>query len=118
MSMETDLIALLKTLCPTVWEIVAPAETVAPYVTWQGLGGQAWRNLDNSASNKRNTLMQISAWSKSRTEAKAIIRAIEDALCASTAFTATPEGEPLYSFDENTFLFGAFQRFSINATRT
>lgn len=117
MSMETDLIALLKSATSTVWEIVAPEGTVPPYTTWQGLGGEVLRNLDKTASNKRNTLMQISTWSLSRTEAKAKIRAIEDAMCASTAFSAMPEGEPHYTYEDDTKLFGAIQRFNINANR-
>lgn len=117
MSMETSLIALLKAICPTVWEIVAPSGVVAPYVVWQGFGGQSLRNLDKTASDKRNTLMQISVWSSTRTEAKTMIRAIEDAMCASTALSVSVEGEPLYDYEDDTKLFGAIQRFSIIAAR-
>jgi hypothetical protein len=48
-----------------------------------------------------------------------LIRQIEDAMCASAAFTAKPEGEPLsqYEADHDPPLYGSVQRFSIYATR-
>lgn len=118
MSMESDLLAVLKTACPTVWEIIAPAGTAAPYITWQAIGGRSLRNLDKTASNKRNTLVQVNSWAATRSEARTIIRAAEDALCAAAGFSAMPEGEPISTYEEDTALFGAIQRFSINAARS
>ena len=117
MSFESDLLAALKAATPVVWELIAPAGTVAPYITWQIIGGQSLRNLDKTASNKRNFLVQVNSWSKTRTEARTIIRAAEDALCAASGFSAMPEGEPISTYEDDTAIFGAIQRFSINATR-
>lgn len=117
MSLETELFDLLKVHCPRVFPDVAPAGTARPYVTWQGLGGRSLRFLDNTAGDKRNTLMQISVWSTTRTEANALIRAIEDAICASGGLIATPEGEPLSTYEPDTQLYGSIQRFSIYSNR-
>ena len=117
MSLESDLSTLLKTVCPRVYPDVAPMNTVKPWVTWQGLGGRTMRMLNNTAADKRNTLMQINVWSTSRLEANTLMRAIEDALCASTSLTVRPEGEPLSTYEEDTLLYGALQRFSIYSHR-
>lgn len=117
MSMESDLSALLKGICARTYPDVAPANAVAPWITWQGIGGQATRFLDNSAADKRHTLMQISVWSKTRAEALALIRQAEDALCASATFYAGPQGEPKSTYEPDTKLYGCLQRFEIWATR-
>lgn len=117
MSMETDLQALLLTKCARVWQIVAPAAQARPYVVWQPIGGRTMRYVSNVAADKRNTLVQISVWADSSAAATALIRQIEDALCASAAFVAEPQGEALSTYEEDTKLFGAVQRFSITADR-
>ena len=117
MSLESELSTLLKTVCPRVFPDVAPMNTVKPWVTWQGVGGRTLRMLDNTAADKRNTLMQINVWSTSRLEANTLMRSIEDALCASASLTVLPEGEPLSTYEEDTLLYGAIQRFSIYSTR-
>ena len=117
MTMEADLNTLLKTKCPRVFLDVAPSGTTLPYVTWQGLGGESAGFLDNTAADKRNTLMQINVWSKTRLEALTLIRQVEDALCASASFVATPQGEPLSTYEPDTLLYGCIQRFEIWATR-
>ena len=115
--MESDLSTLLKTICPRVYPDLAPVGTVTPYVTWQAIGGESIRFGDGSAPDKRNTLMQINVWSKTRLEALTLIRQIEDALCASAAFVATPQGEPLSTYEPDTLLYGSIQRFGIWASR-
>lgn len=117
MSFEGQLDSLLKTVCLRTFPDVAPIGTVAPYLTWQQLGGANLRYLDNSAPDKRNVLLQVNAWSKTRTEATALIRQIEDALCASALFIAVPEGEALSTFEPDTLLYGSLARFSIYAAR-
>ena len=117
MSLESDLSTLLKTVCPRVFADVARLGTAKPWVTWQALGGRTLRNLDNTAADKRNTLMQISVWATSRLEANTLMRSIEDALCASATLTVRPEGEPLSTYEEDTLLYGALQRFSIYSNR-
>ena len=117
MSMESDLVTLLKAICARTYPDVAPEATAAPFATWQGIGGESLRYVEGSAANKRNTLMQINVWSATRLEALTLIRQIEDALCASGAFTAKPQGEPLSTFEPDANLYGCIQRFEIWATR-
>lgn len=117
MSMESDLSALLKTICPRAFPVVAPLGTPAPFMAWQGFGGESLRFLDNTAPDKRNTYMQVSAYSTTKAEALALIRAVEDALCASPAFVCKPQGEPIDTYEEDTKLYGVIQRHSIWAAR-
>ena len=117
MSMEADLVALLQTKCAQVFPDVAPAGTAKPYVTWQGIGGESMRYVDGAAADKRNTLTQINAWATTRLEALTLIRQIEDALCASVSFAATPQGEALSTYEEDTQLYGCIQRFDIWSAR-
>ena len=118
MSMESDLLALLKTVCPTVWEDDVPAGTVPPYVTWQQIGGRPLRAIDGAALDKRNSLIQINAWSKTRTESRTMIRAIENALCTSALFAVEQQDEAQSTTEDEPKLYGKIQRFSIYAART
>ncbi len=117
MSMESDLVTLLKTVCTRTFPDVAPELTAKPYVTWQGVGGEPLRNLANTAADKRHTLMQINVWSATRSQSLTMIRQIEDALCASAAFIASPQGEPLSTYEEDAESYGCIQRFDIIAAR-
>lgn len=117
MTMESDLSALLKTICPRVFPDVAPAGTATPYVTWQGIGGEAVTFLDNTAVDKRNTFMQINVWSQTRLQALQTIRDIESALRSTSAFVCKPLGEPISQYESDTQLYGAIQRFDIWAAR-
>ena len=117
MSMESNLSALLKTVCPRVFPDVAPEGTAAPYVTWQGLGGESIRFVDNTDGGKRDTLMQVSIWSNSRMEALTLIHQAEDLMCISSAFQCRPEGGPISTYEPDTQLYGCIQRFSILAAK-
>lgn len=117
MSMESELVTLLKTVCPQVYPDVAPNGAPRPFVVWQVLGGVSLRFLDNTAGDKRNTYLQVSVYSPTRLEALALIRAAEDATCASQAFQVSPQGEPIGTYEDDTKLYGALQRFSIWAGR-
>ena len=117
MSMESDLVTLLQTVCPRVFPDVAPANTVKPFVVWQELGGVSLRYFDNAAPDKRNTYMQVSVYSATRAESLALIRAAEAAMCASNLFAVSPMGEPMTTYEEDTTLYGAMQRYSIWAAR-
>jgi len=116
--MESDLVALLKTLCPRVFPDVAPYETPTPYVTFQHIGGEPLRYVENTPTGIRHTMVQINVWSATRAEALTLIRAIEEALCASTAFTARPDSEPIGDVDGDTDRRGCLQDFSIWGPRT
>lgn len=117
MSLEAELPALLQAVCLQVFPDIAPPGTVPPYLTWQGIGGDSLRYGDSTAPDKRNTLLQVSVWSKTRLEALALIRQVEEALCASPSLNATPQGEALSAYEPDAQLRGCIQRFDIWATR-
>lgn len=117
MSMEADLFTLLQTVCVRVYPDIAPPNAVKPYITWRGIGGESARFLDGSAASKRNTSVQIDVWSNTRLEALTLVRQVEDALCGSSLFVASPLGEPFSDYEEETSTYGSMQRFSIWADR-
>lgn len=117
MSMEPSLFSLLAGVCPRAFPDVAPTSTAKPYVTWQAIGGETLRFIDNSAADKRNTKVQINVFAATRLESITLIRAIEDAMCASVAFVARPESEPMHDYDHEMLVYQAMQDFSIFAAR-
>lgn len=117
MSTEVLLAAALQALCPRVFPDVADLSTTRPYVTYQFIGGQSARYLDGAPADQRNSLVQINVWDTLRADVNTLARAIEDALCAATAFTARPIGEPMHSFDQDLGLRGTAQTFSVWAPR-
>jgi len=116
--MESNLVAVLKALCPRVFPDVAPAATATPYITFQHIGGQAFRHLDNTPGGLRHSMVQINTWAATRAEALSLCRDIEDALCASTAFIARPDSEPIGDVEEDSDRRGCIQDFSIWAPRS
>lgn len=115
--MEADLHQLLLTACPRVYPDVAPSGALKPWVTWQALGGESLGFLDNTAASHRHVLMQVNSWATTRMQALQIARDIETAMRASSAFIATPSGEPVSQFEPDTQLYGCIQRFEIYSTR-
>ena len=117
MSVEQELITLLKTVCPRTFADFAPVSTQRPYCTFQAIGGRSLRFLDNSAADKRNSVFQVNVWGDTRLSSITLARQIEDALCAYSLFTATPDGEPVSDFDADVPVYGSRQDFSIYSTR-
>lgn len=113
MSFETDLDALLKTICPRTYPDVAPFGATTPYITWNTIGGEALRFGDNTAPDKRNAVVQVDVWSKSRLEAINTIRQVEDAICNSSLWQAKPEGEAVSRYEPDDDLRGSLQRFNV-----
>lgn len=117
MTIESDLDALLKAQCQNAFADFAPAGVVLPWVVYQFICGPSLRSLSGVAGDKRQSYVQVSAWAASRLQAHALIRAIEDALCASSAFTARPQAEPIDDADEALGYFGSIQDYMIIASR-
>ncbi|MDI4633291.1 DUF3168 domain-containing protein [Pelomonas sp. V22] len=119
MSVEAELTTLLKTVCPRVYPDVAPAGVARPYVTYSGIGGKPMRFLDNTAGDKRNTIMQVSVYSSTRAQTMDLIRAIEELLCGSATLVAMPMDEPYSTYEEDADppIYGANQDFSIYTNR-
>lgn len=117
MSVEPLLLAVVTQVCPAFHWDQAEEGTAAPYVVAQAVGGQTLRALDGTPADKRNTAMQIAVWAGTRKESTELARRIEDAICASTAFQASPMGEPVSLADPQTRLRGCLQTFSIWSAR-
>ncbi len=118
MSLETDFIAILQARCPRVHLGTAPYDTPTPYLTWQHIGGDSLRFLDNTAPSTRNAFIQLNAWAATPKAALDLLRQIEDDLCAATTLTASPQGEPVGGYDDGETLKGALQSFSIWGARS
>ncbi|QIL69565.1 DUF3168 domain-containing protein [Diaphorobacter sp. HDW4B] len=118
MSLETDLIVLLKTKCPRVHLNTAPYTTQTPYVIWERGGGQSVQFLEGSLGSKRNALVQITVWHDTGMDAYALLAQIEAALCASAALQVTPVSEVNDAFDDADARNGAMQTFSIWGNRS
>jgi hypothetical protein len=117
MSLETDLYAVLSTVCPRVFPDVAPATTATPYITWQQIGGTAFNYVEGTLPDTRNARIQINVWDKSRMASNAMIQQVEQALCAAPAFQCRVESAHLATIDDDTDLRGAMQDFSVWADR-
>lgn len=120
MSLETDLIAALKTVCPRVFVETAPHGTQMPYLTWQRYGGKASRYLDNTAPDWRNAYVQISAWAETSRQAFSLLASVEFVLCEAPAagFHAAPKEEASSAFSEDDAIRGAQQDFDIWGERS
>lgn len=116
MSLETDLQALLLTLCPRVFSDVAEAGAAKPFITWQQVGGDVLQPISGMA-DKRNALVQINCWAERRIDANALALAVEAALVGATVFQARPQSALVATNDDDTDLRGAMQDFSIWASR-
>jgi len=116
MSLESDLSALLLTVCPRVFPDVAPATTAKPFITWQQVGGDVIQPI-NGLPDKRNAMVQINCWAERRMDANALALAVEAALVAATALVARPMSALVATNDDDTGLRGAMQDFSIWAAR-
>lgn len=117
MTIEAALDALLKAQCPRAFTDFAPPGSPLPWVVYQFIGGPALRALSGAAADKRQSLVQIAAWTGSRLETHTLIRAIEDAMCAATAFIARPQAEPVDDADESLGYYGSVQDFMIISSR-
>lgn len=116
--MEADLHALLSTLCPRVHPDIREGALVAPWITYQAVGGTPWRYVDNQPAPERHTVMQINVWAHTRAEALTLIRAVEEAMCSASAFNARPVSEPISSVEDmSPRIYGSLQQFDIYSDR-
>jgi hypothetical protein len=118
MSMESDLATVLKAQCVRAFPDFAPINTVRPYITWQQIGGRDLRWMDKTAADKQHSLIQVNVWADTRASANTLARQIEAALCASTAFSAVPDGALQADADPDFNRYGTRQDFNIIALRT
>lgn len=117
MSLETKLFTLLKTVCPRVYPDIAPNGTALPYVTWDQLGGISIKPLDKTVPDKRQAVIQINVWSKTRAEANSLMLQIDSVLRQATVFSAQAESEMQSMVDPDTEYRCAMQYFRITDLR-
>ena len=113
MSIEGDITAVLKTVCPRVSPDMAPLSTQRPYITYQFVGGRSIYALDNSPIDKRLPKVQVNCWADTRLQANQLIREVERAMTTSALFNGTPDGESSTAFDEGNEVRGAMQDFNL-----
>jgi hypothetical protein len=117
MTLESKLIAILKTLTPRTFADFAPTTTERPYITFQQIGGEVIRPLANVMPSKENAEMQINVWADSRPAAKAAIKQIEAMLTETFELTARAQGAAVSDFDADMERYCSRQDFSIWADR-
>lgn len=118
MSMESDLFNAIKALVENrCFPDVAPEGTATPYITWQQAGGPAYTYVEKAVPNLEGARMQITVWSATRLEANTIIRQVEQALTAATAFESKPVSAFTAIHEQDTGLYGALQDFYIWSPR-
>lgn len=121
MTMESDLTTRLKTVSANVFPDFAPGGTVAPWITYQHIGGQPMQYVDGAAADKRHTMLQINVWAASRLQALSLARQVEAAICnlAATSFVAQPASEPISTSEPDVKppLYGCMQDFDIWSAR-
>lgn len=117
MSLETDLMATLSSLCSRIFVGSAPESTDKPYVTWQHVGGTSLRYLDGQAAEKRMPEVQINTWANTPMQAFSLIQQIEAALCSAPEFIAKPLSEPVGAYDDADIASGYLQSYSILGAR-
>lgn len=114
MSFESDLYTLLAGVTPRVFPDFAPVTTQRPYATYQQIGGDVLNMVANVAPGVRNSHVQISVWSDTRKESLEIMRAIEDAICATSVFKAArPIAAAVADYDAEIPIYGCRQDFTV-----
>lgn len=98
-----------------VYPDVAPAATVAPWITYQAVGGQTFVTLDADTPSTRNSRMQVTVWAKTRSQSASIMEQVFQAL-VNPAVKAVPIGAPVSTFEADTLLYGSTLDFSITYT--
>jgi hypothetical protein len=113
MTLEALLVQVLKQFSPRTYGDFASPTTPRPYITFQQIGGDVIVPLGREVPNKENVVVQINVWADSRSEAKAMIKAIDAALVLTTDFQAKPVSAPQSDFDADIPVYCSRQDFSI-----
>jgi hypothetical protein len=115
MSLETDLVALVKTRCAQVFPNEAKLNTPRPYVIWSRIGGASNTYLEGTLPNLRNAMIRLEAWADTQGVADALIALIEQDIAAQTMGQAVSES--VTGGDIELVLSMTRQDFTIWATR-
>lgn len=91
----------------------SPDTLVFPFGIYQQVGGPSLWFLENVVADARGARMQIEVWSRTRLEAAALSRQIEQAMAAANWLACRPEGAAVALYEEQQKIYGARQDFTI-----
>jgi hypothetical protein len=93
-SLESDFSAVLLTQCPRVTPGDSDLNAARPFVTWDHIGGDPMRYMDNTAADKVLALLQVNSYAETRAAVLTLANQIEAALCSATSINSRPLGRP------------------------
>lgn len=114
--MKAAIYTALKTACDRVFPVTVPYGTPAPYIVYQGFGGEVVTFLDNADPQLKNRSVQVRVWGADPAQADSVLQAASVALQASTGLIAKPMSAPRDDYDEDMQLYSASQDFTIWTT--
>ncbi|MGZ0026438.1 DUF3168 domain-containing protein [Stenotrophomonas sp. S4] len=113
MSYESSLHALIAPLVQgRFYPDIPPDQPVFPFAVYQQVGGQALWFLEGSIPDHKHARVQITIWSKSRSEANTLIRRIEDAICSGVPHSE-PYGAAVAMYESSIKGYGARLDFGL-----
>lgn len=117
MSLESNVYAVLLTVCDNVYPDYAPEDAPRPFITWNQIGGVAIKPLGKDVPNIREAVIQVNVWSTTRLGTSQLILEVDSAMRTATQFSAQPVSEMVSVTDQDTGLRGAIQDFVIRDSR-
>lgn len=117
MTPEQVITNVIKLDCSEAHWVAAPFGTPRPYVLMQVYGGRDMRLLNKQPGDKRHMLLQVEVWADTLEEAKAVGRAIENRMCATTEFNARRLDEGQDGGDEELGVRSFLQDFRVYIQR-
>lgn len=110
---EVKLVGKIKPLVDgKLFADVAPSGTVAPWATYQQIGGKATQYVEQTLAGVRNGVFQITVWATARSEATMKSLQIEREML-SLDMQVEVVGSLRSTYEPDTKLHGAMQDFSI-----
>lgn len=114
MTVESVLYAALSPLVSArVYPDIAPQGVLAPYITYQQVGGESVAFLEPGVPSKKNARMQINVWAETRLAANVLARQVEDLMLVTMSLQPTALGSFTAMQDEDSSLYGTRQDFSL-----
>ena len=118
MSVESDIFDTLKALVSNrVYPDSAPSGAAKPYITYTQVGGDAINYTEGTVPNRKNGVFQVNVWAQTRSEASALMLAVEAALMQATVFAVEVQRAPINEYEPDIPIYGAHQDFSIWSVR-
>lgn len=98
-----------------VYPDLAPQDVVRPFLVWQDISMQQMNDLSGSSETNglNNYLIQVTTWSKTRTQARDVDSAVRTAMAAGAGFKSVMTGARSMSYEPDTKLFGMQSDFSV-----